>query len=154
MKNSGFSTGKRYILQNRYFQEKCEKAAKKSAKILPKSTQNPSKIDQETKNIDKKSDADLRRAKKAKKMPKHAKKLPQDHPKGGDSKIRRPPRTLLQRGRSPSQGRNCESLMSRTSNTRWVRDPRALRPLRGDRRIPFGFRHVPLEAASVESSGV
>ena len=29
-----------------------------------------------------------------------------------------------------------------------------LRPLRGDRRIPFGFRHVPLEAASVESSGV
>ena len=33
-------------------------------------------------------------------------------------------------------------------------DPRALRPLRGDRRIPFGFRHVLLEAASVESSGV
>ena len=29
-----------------------------------------------------------------------------------------------------------------------------LRPLRGDRRIPFGFRHVLLEAASVESSGV
>ena len=29
-----------------------------------------------------------------------------------------------------------------------------LRPLRGDRRIPFGFRHVPLEAASVEPSGV
>ena len=29
-----------------------------------------------------------------------------------------------------------------------------LRLLRGDRRIPFGFRHVPLEAASVESSGV
>ena len=29
-----------------------------------------------------------------------------------------------------------------------------LRPLRGDRRIPFGFRHVLLEAASVEFSGV
>ena len=29
-----------------------------------------------------------------------------------------------------------------------------LRPLRGNRRIPFGFRHVPLEADSVESSGV
>ena len=29
-----------------------------------------------------------------------------------------------------------------------------LRPLRGDRRIPFGFRHVQLEAVSVESSGV
>ena len=29
-----------------------------------------------------------------------------------------------------------------------------LRPLRGDRRIPFGFRHVLLEAVSVESSGV
>ncbi|MEC9172119.1 MAG: hypothetical protein VYC97_05900, partial [SAR324 cluster bacterium] len=37
---------------------------------------------------------------------------------------------------------------------RWGVDPRALRPLRGDRRIPFGFRHVLLEAASVESSGV
>ena len=39
------------------------------------------------------------------------------------------------------------------------RDPRVLRPLRGDRRIhggklTFGFRHVHLEAASVESSGV
>ena len=37
---------------------------------------------------------------------------------------------------------------------RWGEDPRALRPLRGDRRIPFGFRHAPLEAASMESSGV
>ena len=39
-------------------------------------------------------------------------------------------------------------------SSRWGEDPRALRPLRGDRRIPFGLRHVPLEAASVESSGV
>ena len=79
---------------------------------------------------------------------------PRPPPRGGEPKCRRSPRSLLQRGRSPSQGRNCESLMSRTSNTRGVQDPRALRPLRGDRRIPFGFRHVPLEAASVESSGV
>ena len=87
MKNSGFSWGKRYILQNRHFQEKCEKSSKKYAKILPKSTQNPPKIDQETKNIDKKSDADLSFAKKAKKVIKNAKKWPKSPPKGAYSKL-------------------------------------------------------------------
>ena len=43
----------------------------------------------------------------------------------------------------------CEILF----NTR-EEDPRALRPQRGDRRILFGFRHVPLEGVSVEYNGV
>ena len=83
MKNSVFSCGKRYILQNRHFQEKCEKSSKKSAKILPKSTQNPSKIDQETKNIDKKSDADIR-VRKNEKMRKIAKKCEKSSQQGGE----------------------------------------------------------------------
>ena len=68
MKNSGFSIGKRYILQNRHFQEKCEKSLKKPPRILPKSTQNPPKIVKKSKNIDEESDADLRCAEQVEKM--------------------------------------------------------------------------------------
>ena len=55
MKNSGFPTGKRYILQNRHFQEKYEKSWKKPPRILPKSTQNPPKIGKKSKNINEKA---------------------------------------------------------------------------------------------------
>ena len=91
-------------------------------------------------------------------------------------KVRKVPRTLqeevkLKQGQSPRcptwpplrEGKlikvtlregKVTTLNMGLSNTRRGGDPRVLRPLRGDRRIPFGFRHVPLEAASVESSGV
>ena len=86
MKNSGFSTGKRYILQNRHFQDKCEKSSKKPAKILPKSTPNPSNIGKKSINIDQKSDADLRCAKKSEKNVKKCEKVTQDPPKRSDIK--------------------------------------------------------------------
>ena len=102
----------------------------KSSQILPKPSQNPPQIHPKSienkknreKNV-KKCHDDLRCAQHAKKMRKNAKNVPKTPPKGAGSKMRHPPRTLLQRGRSPSQGRNCEGLMSRTSNTRGVRTP-------------------------------
>ena len=127
MKNSGFSTGKRYILQNRHFQEKCEKSSNKSAKILPKSTQNPSKIDQETKNIDKKSDADLSFAKKAKKVIKNAKKWPKRDCRQKDDGIRE---ASSEGGEAPPKGGWGGRLVN-SRLTRWgVGDPRALLTLR------------------------
>ena len=142
MKNSGFSEGKRYILQNRHFQEKLEKSSKKTPKILPKSTPNPSKIGKKSINIDQKSDADLRCAKKAKKMRKNAKKWPKSPPKGAHSKTRRHTRSLLRRGRSPSQGRFRREVGEVASNTLGGRGPPRIvyasrippRPLGGQRR--------------------
>ena len=123
MKNSGFSWGKRYILQNRHFQEKGEKSSKKPAKILPKSTQNPPKIDQETKNIDPKSDADLRCAKKATKC----EKVAQDPPKR--SKIKKLDgirEASSEGGEAPPKG-GLGGRMVKYHPTRWgVQDPRAL----------------------------
>ncbi len=126
MKNSGFPIGKHYILQNRYFQEKLEKSLKKPPKILPKSTPNPSKIGKKSINIDQKSDADLRCAKKAKKMLKNAKKWPKTLPKGAILKPRRDTRSLLRRGRSPSQGRTGGRLVNSHLTRWWVQDPCAL----------------------------
>ena len=142
MKNSGFSTGKRYILQNRHFQDKCEKSSKKFAKILPKSTPNPSNIGKKSINIDQKSDADLRCAKKAKKMLKNAKKWPKTLPKGAILKPRRDTRSLLRRGRSPSQGRDWREVGEVAFNTLVGRGPPRIvyasrippRPLGGQRR--------------------
>ena len=138
MKNSGFSMGKHYILQNRHFQDKCEKSSKKPAKILPKSTQNPPKTDQETKNIDKKSDADLSFAKKAKKTIKNAKKWPKSPPKGWWANPRRHTRSLLRRGRSPSQGRFRREVGEVPSNTLGGRGPPRIGTLRGASRDSAG----------------
>ena len=142
MKNSGFSSGKRYILQNRHFQEKIEKSSKKPPKILPKSTPNPSKIGKKSTNIDQKSDADLSFAKKAKKVIQNAKKWPKSPPKGRGAKPRRHTRSLLRRGRSPSQGRTGREVGEVASNTLGGPGPPRIvnasrippRPLGGQRR--------------------
>ena len=63
-------------------------------------------------------------------------------------------REACSEGQSPTTEGRERVFRSTLSNHARGGDPRALRPLRGDRRIPFGFRHVPLEADSVESSGV
>ena len=137
MKNSGLSTGKRYILQNRHFQEKCEKSSKKPAKILPKSTPNPPKIDKETKNIDPKSDADLRCAKKVKKIEKMRKRGPRALQKG-EIQILDGIREASSEGLRPSQGRFRREVGEVASNTLGGRGPPRIGTLRGASRDSAG----------------
>ena len=142
MKNNGFSWGKRNIFTKSAFSRKLRKIVKKPPKILPKSTQNPPRIGKKSKNIDQKIDADLRCAKKNEKMQKNAKKWPKSPPKGRWEKPRRHTRSLLRRGRSPSQGRFRREVGEVAFSTRWgVGDSRALGRSAGLRETARGSWH-------------
>ena len=95
MKDVGFSIGKRYVLQNRHFQEKCEK----SSKNAPKSSQNPPKILPESWKIDPKS---IQKAFWTPFLAHVGKKVNLEHQKN-DPKAPRSAHKTAQTGPNPSQ---------------------------------------------------
>ena len=119
------------LTQNRDQAQKCEKSTKNLAKIEGKSKKNRGKIDPKVKKIDKNSQDGLRSPKNAKKMLKLAKKCETCEKSLGCDGLRVP---SSRRGEALPQ-KDYEGLCCSTFNTLGGDHPRALRPLRRDRRI-------------------